>query len=141
MNTQWLTKLDGIERAGKGELWLDPLGNKADLYECKLRIKGNVVAYVWAYEGAEKQGSYTFSESGALWVDTWHSPKPVACDYLLAAWGIFTIECTYEVPSAPDWGWRSKLSERPDGSLILQMTNIAPWGEEGRAVRMIFPRD
>jgi hypothetical protein len=29
--------------------------------------------------------------------------------------------------------WQSKLSEGPDGSLVLQMTNITPWGEDGRA--------
>jgi hypothetical protein len=32
------------------------------------------------------------------------------------------------------------LSERPSGELVLQMTNVAPWGEEQRAVRMVFTR-
>lgn len=41
---------------------------------------------------------------------------------------------------ALSWGWQSKLSERPDGTLVLQMTNFAPWGEEGRAARMVFTR-
>lgn len=54
--------------------------------------------------------------------------------------GLFTVKSTYEVPSNPNWGWQSKLTELPDGTLVLQMTNIAPWGEEGRAVRMIFSR-
>jgi hypothetical protein len=36
-----------------------------------------------------------------------------------------------------DWGWRIGLSLRaPTGELVLRMTNIAPWGEEARAVRM-----
>ena len=29
---------------------------------------------------------------------------------------------------------------RPDESLVVQMTNIAPWGEEGRAVRFTLTR-
>ena len=45
----------------------------------------------------------------------------------------------------PRWGWRMMLSLRPpfEGapeSLVLQMTNIAPWGEEARAVRMVAAR-
>jgi hypothetical protein len=28
----------------------------------------------------------------------------------------------------------------PAGELVLQMTNITPWGEEARAVRMTFTR-
>jgi hypothetical protein len=50
------------------------------------------------------------------------------------------IHHTYDVPSTLSWGWESKLTERPDDSLVLQMTNIAPWGEEDRAVRMLFAR-
>jgi len=39
------------------------------------------------------------------------------------------------------WGWRIALCHRaPTGELVLQMTNIAPWGEEARAVRMTAKR-
>jgi len=37
----------------------------------------------------------------------------------------------------PPWGWRVAVAHRPSGELVLQMTNIKPWGEDGRAVRMI----
>ena len=54
-------------------------------------------------------------------------------------------ECTIAVPAGdgPPWGWRTKLSLRAMGGegLVLQMTNIAPWGESGRAVRMVATRD
>ena len=40
-----------------------------------------------------------------------------------------------------EWRWRIGLSVRePSGELVLQMTNVAPWGEETRAVRMICTR-
>jgi hypothetical protein len=39
-----------------------------------------------------------------------------------------------------DWGWRIGLYLRPTDELALQMTVITPWGEEGRAVRMVFQR-
>jgi len=56
-------------------------------------------------------------------------------------WVFFTVHHAYDVLDNPSWGWQSKLSERPDGCLILQMTNITPWGEEERAVRMAFTRE
>lgn len=75
------------------------------------------------------------------WSDSWHQPKPVQCTNTPNALGLFDVKCTYEVPNSPSWGWQSKLSERPDSSLVLQMTNITPWGEDGRAVRMKFVND
>ncbi len=85
-----------------------------------------------------KTGSFRFNEEGAVWSDSWHQESPVSCLYVPTARGIFTITHEYGPPGGPKWGWRSSLSERPNGDFVLQMTNIAPWGEEGRAVRMVF---
>jgi len=136
----WLTKLAGTKWKGKGELWLDPEGNTADSYDCELYIEDDAINYSWRYENETKSGCFTFNTSGVSWVDSWHQKNAVQCSSVPKAWGIFTLSHEYEVPNSPNWGWRSKLSERPDGSLVLQMTNITPWGEEGRAVRMIFNR-
>lgn len=141
MATQWLNRLVGTEWIGRGELWLDPEGNKVDCCDCALRFETDTLHYSWSYEGQTKEGRFTFEEGGATWVDSWHQPEPAKCVDVPNAWGLFTVAHTYEVPSSPAWGWESKLSERPNGDLVLQMTNIAPWGEEGRAVRMIFTRD
>jgi len=121
-------------------LWLDPEGNTADISDCTLSIDSGVLSYTWVYDGDTKIGSFTFHDSDVEWTDSWHQSEAAHCRYLSDAWGLFTVEHTYSVPSTPDWGWRSKLSQRPDGSLVLQMTNIAPWGEEGRAVRMVVQR-
>ncbi|MEM7061861.1 MAG: hypothetical protein AAF572_01700 [Cyanobacteria bacterium P01_B01_bin.77] len=136
----WLNQFQGSQWKGKAELWLDPNGNEANVSECILAFESRVLTYSWAYEGETKTGSFIFDDDGATWTDSWHQPEPVRCQNLSDAWGLFTVEYSYSVPSGPDWGWRSKLSQRPDGSLVLQMTNIAPWGEEGRAVRMISQR-
>ncbi len=140
MEKQFLSKLEGTQWTGKGELWLDPEGNKADSYDCQLQVENGVINYTWTYEGDTNKGSFTFNESGANWVDSWHQPELAKCTKVTDAWGLFTIKHTYDVPSNPSWSWQSKLTERPDGSLVLQMTNIAPWGEEDRAVRMVFSR-
>ncbi|MBD3386674.1 hypothetical protein GF407_17360 [candidate division KSB1 bacterium] len=137
----WLEKLAGTKWKGKGELWLDPEGNSAEHYDCELNIENDAINYSWLYENEKRNGSFTFDEAGANWVDSWHQQNSVKCSYVPKAWGIFTVSHEYKVPDNPNWGWRSKLSERPDGSLVLQMTNITPWGEEGRAVRMVFSRE
>jgi len=134
----WLEKFAGTKWKGKGELWLDPEGNSAEVFDCQLNIENDAIHYTWLYENEEKTGSYTFNDVGAIWGDSWHQQTPVQCFNAKNAWGIFTIIHEYKVPNNPNWGWRSKLSERPDGSLVIQMTNITPWGEEGRAVRMVF---
>lgn len=138
MDTQWITPRAGSKWIGKGELWLDPEGNEVNRFDCSMWFEPDSLNYNWLYDGKTEQGVFTFHESNAGWIDSWHQPDIVTCHYEPGAWGLFTIAHAYEVPGSPAWGWRSILSERPDASLVLQMTNIAPWGEEGRAVRMIF---
>lgn len=140
MLPSWMNEFQGSEWHGQAELWLDPAGNAVEMSECTLAIQSGCLAYTWAYAGETQTGSFTFDDDGATWTDSWHQPEAVHCEYLGDAWGLFTVEHAYAAPSSPDWGWRSKLSQRPDGTLVLQMTNIAPWGEEGRAVRMVCQR-
>lgn len=144
MEISWLTALQGSEYQGHGELWLDPESNDALHYDCYLIIEKDKILYTWEWEGKTQEGSYLLSEmlekEVATWSDSWHQPEPVTCKKITDTASLFSIFNTYPVPSNPDWGWRSQLSQRPNQDLVLQMTNIAPWGEEGRAVRMIFPQ-
>ena len=50
---------------------------------------------------------------------------------------------SYPAGEGPDWGWRLRVCLRTMGPerLVLQMTNVTPWGEEARAVRMTCERD
>ena len=138
---EWLARFSGIRWKGEGELWLDPQGNSAVHYNSELKIESDSILYSWIYEGDVKNGKFTFNENGAVWVDSWHQANAVQCIYVPNEWGIFTVSHEYEATENSKWGWRSKLSERPDGSLVLQMTNISPWGEDGRAVRMVFTHE
>jgi hypothetical protein len=140
MAQSWINEFQGSEWKGKAELWLDPEGNDVAISDCSLTVNPGILSYAWVYEGETKTGSFSFYEGGATWTDSWHQPEPVRCIDLAGAWGLFTVEYSYAAPPGPNWGWRSQLSQRPDGSLVLQMTNIAPWGEECRAVRMVLKR-
>ena len=86
-----------------------------------------------------QEGKLALHDDGADFTDTWHQPQPMRCRPVADARGLFQVQGEYGPQS--DWGWRTGLSLRtPTGELVLQMTNIAPWGEEVRAVRMICRR-
>ncbi len=144
MDMAWLTTLQNSQWQGRGELWLDPEGNEAQHYDCSLVIEKDNIQYSWQWEGKTQQGRYLFdntlNKKSASWSDSWHQPEPVDCKSVVDTGCLFSLFNAYKVPSNPDWGWRSQLSQRPSQELILQMTNITPWGEEGRAVRMVFNR-
>jgi hypothetical protein len=140
-----MSSTGGAERArpghhptdGSAELWLDPEGNTVFRSPCTLRIQANAIDYTWSHEDQDQQGRLTVEASGATWRDSWHQPEPAACAHVPDATGLFTVQHTY----GPGWCWRTTLSERPDGNIVLQMTNLAPGGEDGRAVRMVFTPD
>ena len=134
-----LEKLVGTNWTGTGELWLDPLGNEAHRYECTLAIAADSLRYTWSYEGKAHEGVITPRDGAVTWSDSWHQQTAVEGRELRDAWGLLTYHYTYAA-GGPDWGWRTTLSQRPTDELVIQMTNITPWGEEGRAVRMIFTR-
>ena len=135
-----LLELDGTRWTGTAELWLDPLGDEVQRSDCTISVGGGVVRYTWSYEGNRHKGSITLGEDGAEFVDSWHQPEPMSCNRLPDAWGLFQVQGEYGPES--EWGWRTALSLRtPTGELVLQMTNIAPWGEEARAVRMTCTRE
>lgn len=131
-NTTW---------AGPGELWLDRAQNEAILCDCTITIGAGEVTYTWSYEGKPQQGRLALRADGADFSDTWHSPTPMPCaPTLTRPWALVDVIGTYSAGDSPPWGWRILVSRRPDAELVLQMTNITPWGEEARAVRMIGKR-
>jgi hypothetical protein len=130
-NTNWV---------GRGELWLDPPGNEAILCDCRIELAEAEIRYHWSYEGKPHTGTIALRPDGADFTDTFHSPTPMAFTPGANKWSLVDVFGTYPAPEGPDWGWRITLSHRPSGELVLQMTNLTPWGEEGRAVRMVGKR-
>jgi hypothetical protein len=138
-----LSKLTGTRWTGTGELWLDKLGNEAHRCECSLTVDPAAVgsfSYTWSHEGKAQTGSLVLRDGGAVWTDTFHQPTPKKCSLVADSWALLAAHYTFSVGGGPDWGWRLALAQRPTGELVLQMTVIKPWGEENRAVRMVFTR-
>ena len=135
-----LATLAGSRWVGAGELCLDPLGDEAREYDCTMTISDGSVRYTWSHEGTPHEGVFTLRGGRASWSDSWHQPNAVECSELPEVPGLLALHHAYPASGGPDWHWRTTLSERPSGELVLQMTNVAPWGEEQRAVRMVFTR-
>lgn len=135
-----LKDLVGTSWSGRGELWLDPLGNEAHTYDCKLAIRENVIEYHWSYDGAAHTGTLALRPGGADFTDTFHSRETMRFTTVADTRALVDLVGSYPAPEGPPWGWRIALSQRPTGELVLQMTNITPWGEDGRAVRMVYTR-
>ena len=117
-----------------------PLQNEAITSDCSITIGANAIDYVWSYEGKPHAGKLALRDGGAEFSDSWHSPAAMPMKAAADTWALVDVHGTYAAGDGPPWGWRIYLSHRPTDELVLQMTNINPWGEDGRAVRMICKR-
>lgn len=136
-----LASIAGTSWAGQGELWLDQLHNEVELCDCTIEVTADELRYAWSYQGAPHQGRITVRDGGSDFVDSWHAADGFACTPIPDAWGLLAVRCTYAAGDGPPWGWEITVSLRPGGDeLVVQMTNVSPWGEHGRAVRMIARR-
>ena len=136
-----LHDLEGTTWTGRAELWLDKLGNEAELCDCTLAVAADALTYEWGYKGAPQTGRLALRPGGADFSDSWHSPTAIACAAAAAPWALIDVLGTFSAGDGPDWGWGITLAHRPESDeLVLQMTVIKPSGEHGRAVRMIAQR-
>src|SRR5262245_36089245 len=83
-----LHELEGTEWVGTGELWLDPAGDRAHRYECRLQVESGAIRYTWQHEGQRHRGEIVLREDGARWSDTWHQAAVVECRRIPGAWGL-----------------------------------------------------
>lgn len=134
----WMDTQPDTRWSGSSELWLDPTGDEAEHSEASLQVGSGGIDYTWSFRGKEQTGRIERDGQGLRWKDSWHQPGFVQLEAVREHGAMMAGEYSYPAGEGPDWHWRIKLAERPDGTRVLQMTNIAPWGEETRAVRMVF---
>lgn len=130
-------ELKGTRWTGKCELWEDPLGDVVQLSDCAIEVDGDELRYEWSYKGTPHKGRLKLTDGGAEFSDSWHQQEPVSGKAVPGNGALVAVQYNYmEV-----WGWRIAVCLRePTGELVVQMTNITPWGEEARAVRMACQR-
>ncbi len=133
----WLSDHKDTSWSGKSELWVDPTGNNAEISDATLSVSDDGIVYTWVYKEVEQSGEFRWSGETLQWKDSWHQAEGVELTVVSGHGSLIAAEYSYPAGAGPDWHWRIKIAERPDGTLVLQMTNIAPWGEEARAVRTV----
>ena len=133
----WVSDHKGTTWSGESELWVDPTGNNAEISGATLSVGDDEIVYTWTYKGVEQSGELRWNGEVLQWKDSWHQAEGVDLALVSGHGSLIAAEYSYPAGTGPDWHWRIKLAERPDGTLVLQMTNIAPWGEEARAVRTV----
>jgi hypothetical protein len=131
-----LAALDGAW-TGTMRLWLeadappDESGSTATLI-------GGRLHWTWSFGGAPKAG--WIDPADLTWADSFHQPEPKPLRPMPRPGALLSGDYTYPAPEGPDWGWQVVLSQRPDGALVLQMTNLCPWGESAPAVMAVWAR-
>jgi hypothetical protein len=116
------------KRAGRG----DVDGNQG--------LATGAVRYTWSHDGKPHEGSILLRDGGADYKDTFHASEGMRFEPWPVSGALLGLIGSYAMGGGPAWGWRIVLGQRPSGELVLQMTNVTPWGEDGRAVRMTFSR-
>jgi len=137
--------LSGTTWRGRAELWLDPLGDTAEWSDCAIQVHADRVTYEWARGDTPHHGEIAATADGAAFTDTFHASTPMAFRAETPSAALVDLRGSYTAGDGPPWGWRIILAHRPavfgmSEALVLQMTNITPWGEEVRAVRMTAAR-
>jgi len=134
----WIDQHAGAEWSGPAELWIDPTGNEALTSGSRLRVVEDGIEYTWSFRGEKQLGRIRLHDGVLRWQDSWHQPDGVDLEPVKGHGALMAGEYSYPAGAGPDWHWRIKLVVRPDDTPVLQMINIAPWGEEARAVRMVL---
>ena len=94
--------------------------------------------YRWSHEQADRYGEMLICGPTVAWCDTFHQCASVM--HLLGEGEGFKVTGNYTWEGSPPWGWRIEITNPTPDSLLLEMTNISPEGEEELAVRAQYRR-
>ena len=123
-----LEQLHGTDWEGRGELWLDPLGDVVSPFACTAQIREGELTYTWSKEDRALNGRVTWSEAGQTFRDDFHQAQETPCRPRPGSKAALALSFEYDPGAGPAWGWHILVTVRPTGQLVVQMTNETSWG-------------
>lgn len=122
---------------GTSQLWLDPRKPAIDS-EATAHVTNEQIRYHWKNGDKAHDGVIVVHDEGIRWKDSFHQPSETELQPQHPFGALVSAAYAYTADPDPIWHWRIVVFQRPDGSLVIQMTNIPPWGEESPAARLVF---
>ncbi len=107
------------------------------LHEYNSSLKGKPLSGVATFGFDLTTGTYQ-----CAWVDSFHmSTAILLSESTNSAGKLFSALGSYGVPGVAErWGWKTEIEMPDDNKLAITMFNIAPSGEEAKAVETIYTR-
>ena len=129
--SQWEFEL---KYTGQHKLWMDH-DKPPILGDITATLEDGVLRWRWAFKDKHHEGQLHLD--GSSWNDSFHQNEPQALELEPSRGARVAAGYVYG-PTDQPWSWRISVSDRPDGSMLVQMTNFTPWGEGHPAVEWVL---
>ncbi len=148
--SNFLSSMTG-DWSGTYRLWLHP-GAEVQVSQSNahVSVEGNgayaVMSYDWVWKEKPQSGVFLFEGPSdhvtATWGDSWHQqPATMRCEGSFSDEGKLVVLGSYSGGEGPDWGWRTQFNLVGEDSMVMEVYNITPDGQEALAVRAEYKRD
>lgn len=106
------------------------------MHEYESQVGGKSLAGVAIYGYHLDEGAYE-----SAWVESFATGTSIMFSSMRSSDPRFGVLGSYaDGAGGPRWGWRTEIDQPSDDELVITMTNIAPTGEQERAVEVRYSR-
>ena len=135
---------------GTYRLWMYPKKESEDsATTAEIRFVGAdkflLFTYTWVQGEKNQEGVFLLGGdkdvASATWGDSWHmAPQPMICEGVLEDDGNKLVLNGHYSAGPAKWGWRTELTLKDSGTLVMKAFNISPEGQEALAIQSEMER-